>query len=87
MGFDPRAYPFRRLCLINRTDVHRAKPYEYLSYDVSNKSKDIIDLFVDACDRVSVFTRVTHGKTGRWSVRINRRDSVALMLQHIGLKA
>jgi hypothetical protein len=39
---------------IDRTDVHRAKPYEYLSYDFSNKSKDIIDLFVDACDRVSV---------------------------------
>jgi Homeodomain-like domain len=72
---------------INRTDVHRAKPYEYLSYDFSNKSKDIIDLFVDACDRVSVFTRVTHGKTGRWSVRIDRRDSVALMVQHVGLKA
>jgi hypothetical protein len=71
---------------INRTDIHRGEPYEYLSYDFSNKSKDIVDLFIDACNRVSVFTRVTCGRTGRWSVRINRRTSVALMLEHVGLK-
>jgi len=71
---------------INRTDIHRPKPYEYLSYDFSNLSKDIVDLLVEACDKVGVFTRVTGGGVRRWSVRINRRDSVALMLEHVGLK-
>lgn len=74
-------------CFVNRTDIHRPKPYEYLSYDFSNKSKDIIDLFVAACDRVAVFTRVNRSATGRWDVRINRRSSVALMLEHVGIKA
>jgi hypothetical protein len=71
---------------INRTDIHRPKPYEYLSYEFSNMSKDIVDLFVEACDRVGVFTRVTSNSSGRWSVRINRRESVAMMLEHIGMK-
>jgi hypothetical protein len=34
---------------VNRTDVHRSQPYEYLSYQFSNMSKDIVDLFVQAC--------------------------------------
>lgn len=71
---------------INRTDIHRPEPYEYPSYDFSNMSKDIVDLFVEACDRVGVFTRVTGGGNRRWSVRINRRESVAKMLEHVGLK-
>lgn len=71
---------------INRTDIHRAEPYEYLSYEFSNMSKDIVDLFLEACDRVGVFTRANCNPRGRWSVRINRRDSVAAMLEHVGLK-
>ncbi|MGH2991510.1 MAG: helix-turn-helix domain-containing protein [Solirubrobacterales bacterium] len=71
---------------INRTDIHRPRPYEYLSYEFSNMSKDIVDVFEAACDRVGVFTRTTGGGGRRWSVRINRRDSVALMLEHVGLK-
>lgn len=71
---------------INRTNIHRPKPYEYLSYDFSNMSKDIVDLFVEACDRVGVFTRTTGGGGRRWSVRINRRGSVAKMLEHVGVK-
>ena len=72
---------------INRTDVHRAQPYEYLSYDFSNKSKDIVDLFTAACDVAGIHDyRVTADSRGRWDVRINRRDSVALMLEHVGLK-
>jgi hypothetical protein len=86
-------WPFIRGCIrtdgcafINRTDIHRPKPYEYLSYEFSNMSKDIVDLFVEACDRVRVFTRVTRNGRGRWSVRINTRESVALMLEHVALK-
>lgn len=72
---------------INRTDVHRPRPYEYPSYGFFNRSRDIVDLFVAACDRVSVFTRVTGSADRGWAVRINRRASVALMADHVGHKA
>src|SRR3954451_6727312 len=72
---DAQPWAFIRACIwtdgcafINRTDVHRPKPYEYLSYHFANMSKDIIDLFVEACGRV------------------NRRESVALMEQNVGIK-
>ncbi len=72
---------------MNRTDIHRAQPYEYLSYDFSNRSKDIIDLFTTACDLAGIHDyRVCGQATGRWDVRINRRASVALMLEHVGRK-
>jgi hypothetical protein len=71
---------------INRTDIHRPEPYEYLSYDFSNRSRDIVDLFVNACDEVGVFTRVTGTRDRGWSVRINRRASVALMQENVGQK-
>jgi hypothetical protein len=71
---------------INRTDVHRPRPYEYLSYDFSNRSRGIVDLFTWACELVGVEYRRTG--TGRLhDVRINRRASVAKMLEHVGLKA
>ena len=71
---------------INRTDIHRTEPYEYLSYEFSNTSKDIVDHFRESCARVDVFTRANRDQRGRWSVRINRRESVAKMLEHVGLK-
>jgi hypothetical protein len=86
-------WPFIRACIwtdgcafINRTDVHRAQPYEYLSYHFANMSKDIIDLFVSTCYRVDVFTRTNVDRKGLWNVRINRRASVARMLDHVGRK-
>jgi hypothetical protein len=91
---DAEPWSFIRACIwtdgcafINRTDVHRPQPYEYLSYHFANMSKDIVDLFVDACDRVEVFTRINVDRRGLWNVRINRRDSVARMVQHAGRKA
>jgi hypothetical protein len=81
------------MCLDRRLRIHqpngrpRHEPYEYLSYEFSNMSRDIIDLFVRACDRVGLFTRVNCDRRGRWDVRINRRDSLALMLEHVGRKA
>jgi transposase-like protein len=72
---------------INRTDIHRAVPYEYLSYAFSNRSKNIVDLFTRACELAGVHDYRVSGKPGGcWSVRINRRDSVALMREHVGLK-
>jgi hypothetical protein len=75
-------------CFINRTDIHRPRPYEYLSYQFANRSKDIVDLFLGACERVGVDCRLNGpNKRGLWQVRINRRGSVALMLENVGRKS
>lgn len=93
-AIDSEPWAFIRACIwtdgcsfINRTQVHREQPYEYLSYGFTNKSADIVALLRAACERVGVFTRVTSNSEGTWQVRINRRPSVALMLQHVGRKA
>jgi hypothetical protein len=65
--------------------INRTGPYEYLSYDFTNYSTDIADLFVEACGRVGVEYRRTNYR-GAWKIRINRRPSVALMLEHVGRK-
>jgi Homeodomain-like domain/LAGLIDADG-like domain len=62
--------------------VNRTGRYAYLSYEFSNRSSQIRELFMDACDRVGVEYRAY-----RRYVRIYRRPSVALMEQHAGLKA
>ena len=87
-------WPFIRACIrtdgcafINRTDIHRPVPHGYLSYEFSNMSHDIAQLFVQACDRVGVRTRLNRDGRGRCSVRINRRESVALMIDNVGLKS
>jgi hypothetical protein len=72
---------------VNRTDIHRPRPYEYLSYEFTNKSADIVGIFVGACEVLGVEYRVTYQSSrGLWSVRINRRSSVAIMLESVGLK-
>lgn len=82
-------WSFIRGCI--RTDgccfVNRTGPYEYMSYDFTNMSTDIVRLFINACDLVGVRTRPTRWKkSGVWHVRINQRPSVALMLEHVGKK-
>ena len=62
--------------------VNRTGRYEYLSYDFSNRSSDILDLFVGACDHVGVDYRRYERH-----VRIYRRPSVAAVVEHVGLKA
>ncbi|MEK6326165.1 MAG: helix-turn-helix domain-containing protein [Actinomycetota bacterium] len=87
-------WAFVRACIwtdgcsfVNRTDVHRPKPYEYLSYGFSNMSKEIVDLFVEACEQVGVFTRVNRSQRGIWDVRMNRRQSVSRLRANVGLKS
>jgi hypothetical protein len=63
-------------CFVNRTGK-----YEYESYDFTNLSRGILELFVSACAQVGVECRVYAKR-----VRINRRASVALMLEHVGRK-
>jgi hypothetical protein len=72
---------------INRTDIHRRQPYEYLSYQFGNMSKDSADPFVQACDQLGVMTRVNRNRKGLWDVRINHRAGVESMLAHVGLKS
>jgi hypothetical protein len=78
--------PWRLLRGLIRSDgcvfVNRTGRYEYLSYEFSNLSAQIRELFMDACDRVDVEYRPY-----RRYVRIYRRASVALMEEHVGLKA
>jgi hypothetical protein len=72
---------------VNRTDIHRPEPYEYLSYAFSNKSAGIVDLFTRSCESVGVeYRRTLNERRAFWAVRINRRASVQLMLDNIGLK-
>jgi hypothetical protein len=81
---DAQPWPFLRGCI--RSDgcvfVNRTGPYEYVSYCFDNDSGDIRDLFVKACRRVGVMCR-----PAGTSVRIYRRASVALMLDHVGIKS
>lgn len=82
-------WPFIRGCI--RTDgcvfMNRTGKYEYLSYAFSNMSKDISNLLAFALWHVGVHYRLTSGsKRGINQLRINRRGSVSLMMEHVGLK-
>jgi hypothetical protein len=76
-------WSFLRGCI--RSDgcvfINRTGKYAYESYDFANLSPDILELFVSTCARVGVDCRPY-----RKHVRIYRRASVALMLQHVGRK-
>jgi hypothetical protein len=52
--------------------VNRTGPYEYLSYEFSNLSAQIRELFMDACDRVDVSYRRTGDTRGYTDVRASR---------------
>ena len=68
--------------------VNRTGPYEYLSNNFSNRSDDIAGLFVEVCDRLDLRPRATYNASrGVWQVRINRRDSVRRLGEHVPVKA
>jgi len=77
--------PWRLLRGLIRTDgcvfVNRTGRYEYLSYAFCNISQDILDLFERTCLELGMRPR----RTGR-DVRLNRREDVARMLEHVGTK-
>jgi LAGLIDADG-like domain len=81
--------PWRLLRGFIRSDgcvfVNRTGPYSYLSYHFSNKSTDIIELFTGACRQVGVEYRLNCWR-GLWNIRVNRRRSVRLMMQEVGMK-
>ena len=76
-------WSFLRGCI--RSDgcvfVNRTGRYRYLSYGFHNHSPEILALFVETCRslglRPCVYAR---------SVRLNRREDVARLLEHVGRK-
>jgi hypothetical protein len=61
--------------------VNRTGPYEYVSYDFSNLSADLLGIFADTCRAVGLRPRVYEKR-----VRLYRRDDVALLLENVGTK-
>jgi hypothetical protein len=61
--------------------INRTGSYEYLSYEFSNRSQDILDLFGQTCDAVGVDYR-RYAK----AIRVYKRPSVALLEAYVGRK-
>jgi hypothetical protein len=61
--------------------INRTGPYEYLSYDFTNHSSDILELFVSTCASLGLRPR-------RYAVhaRLCKRADVALLIEHVGTK-
>jgi hypothetical protein len=76
-------FAFLRGCI--RSDgcvfMNRTGRYVYESFDFTNHSRGILELFASTCAMVGVQCRVYERR-----VRIYRRASVALMLEHVGRK-
>lgn len=62
--------------------VNRTGRYEYLSYGFSNHSSDILDLFETTCRALGLRPR-----RYAQAIRLNRRDDVARLLEHVGTKS
>jgi hypothetical protein len=61
---------------------NRTGRYEYLSYEFSNLSREIVDLFIATCERVGLQPR----RYPRY-VRLYRRVDVARLLVEVGTKS
>ncbi len=76
-------WSFLRGCI--RSDgcvfINRTGPYRYLSYGFYNLSPEILALFVETCHSLGLRPCV-YAK----AVRLNRRDDVARLLEHVGRK-
>jgi hypothetical protein len=67
--------------------INRTGPYEYLSFHFVNRSDGVSRVFREACEVVGAAYRMTYdGKRRSWVFRINRREAVALFVQHVGIK-
>jgi Homeodomain-like domain len=80
------AEPWRFLRGCIRSDgcvfVNRTGRYEYLSYEFSNLSREIVDLFIGTCERLGLRPR----RYPRY-VRLYRREDVARLLAEVGTKS
>jgi hypothetical protein len=61
--------------------INRTGRYTYLSYQFGNLSQDILDLFAATCATLGLRPR----RNAR-DVRLNRREDVARLLEHVGRK-
>jgi transcriptional regulator with XRE-family HTH domain len=66
---------------LNRVYV-KGKRYAYPRYQFSSRSSDIRGIFTDACDQLGIEWR----PWGRWHISVARRESVAKLDEHVGLK-
>lgn len=67
--------------------VNRTGPYEYLTCAFSNRSAGIAGIFTDACDGAGIGYRCNLNiRKDLWEIRINRRESVAALREHVGVK-
>lgn len=66
---------------MNRVFV-KGKHYEYPRYQFSSRSEDIRKLFTDVCEILEIAWR----PWGRWHVSVARREAVAKLDEHVGLK-
>lgn len=82
-SIDEAPWRFLRGCI--RSDgcsfINRTGRYSYLSYEFSNRSQDILDMFGRTCLCVGVEYR-RYAK----AIRVYRRPSVALLEANVGLK-
>jgi hypothetical protein len=81
---DEAPWAFLKGCI--RSDgcsfVNRTGPYEYLSYGFANHSPDILDLFEGTCLALGLRAR----RYAR-AIRLNRREDVARLVEHVGVKS
>ncbi len=81
---EAQPWSFLRGCI--RSDgcvfVNRTGRYKYLSYGFANYSADILDLVESTCRAQNLSPR----RYAR-AIRLNRRDDVARLLEHVGLKS
>lgn len=62
--------------------IHK-REYEYARYQFSNASKDITQMFVDACDQLGIAWR----RMNRMNISVARREAVAMMDTFVGPKS
>jgi hypothetical protein len=80
------AAPWRFLRGCIRSDgcvfVNRTGRYEYLSYEFSNLSPDVVDLFMATAESLGL-----HPRRYRRYVRLYRREDVTRLLEEVGRKS
>jgi hypothetical protein len=69
-------------CRVENRIRHPGMTYVYSRYFFSNRSRDIQEIFCEACDRLGIAWR----QDGPWNVSVARRAAVAIMDRHVGPK-
>jgi hypothetical protein len=54
--------------------------------EVRAEALALVEAGLNDCETLELGPRVSQDRSGRWHVRINRRESVGRMLEEVGLK-